>query len=141
MNFSQFNRSYFIYYGKSWNGKNFSFANVKKILPIHEEFFAIWMPSGNVYLHIKARQTWHFSHLQMDIFCHFNFYHNRWNSSCTIQYYYYSVFNNNVVVCMLKGLFILQVDKYFHGFCTSLMKTIPIYCLLNWISFIIVYSC
>ena len=88
---------------------------------------------------LKAKQMWHFSHLRMDILCHFNFYHNRWNSSCTIQYYYYSVFNNNVVVCMLKGLFILQVGKCFLGFFTSLMKKIPIYCLLNWISFICLF--
>ena len=39
MNFKPISRSHFFYYGKTWNGKKYPFANVKMILPFHIAFF------------------------------------------------------------------------------------------------------
>ena len=41
--------SHFVYHGKTWNGKKYPCANVKKTL-VMETFFNIWTPSVNVYL-------------------------------------------------------------------------------------------
>ena len=70
-------RSHFFYYDKCGNGKMYPFANVF--------FFAIW--GGKLFYRLLTYKLQVFifassngKKLQMEIFCHFNFCHNRRNT-------------------------------------------------------------
>ena len=81
--------SHFFYYDKTWNGKIcISIWDVKTFC--HLQIWKKWHLMGK----IQLKPTWicriqmaKFSHLQINIFCYFNFSHNRRNGFYLLRFF------------------------------------------------------
>ena len=90
-------RNHFFYYGKTWNGKTYPFANVNFFWHLIWTIVTIWTTAGNIYLldfvnlrnlqcrrvfkwkhkHILSVKKFEFLQMYMKVFCHFKFCHYR----------------------------------------------------------------